>query len=96
MMYLILMDAQICARCRKPLAAHERGRVPAAVRLAAAIATAFLHGGLWANEELSRPYCSRCLRSVACVALLWTALVLLIAALGAFLWLRGPGRASLP
>ncbi len=75
-----------CARCRR-----ERARpVPRWVKWAASFSLAFAHGGMWANEELSKPYCARCRALIIPLSLSFAALALLLASVGLALWLRGP------
>jgi hypothetical protein len=85
------MAAVSCARCRKPLAPGEDRRVSPALALAASFAFAFMHGGMWAKEELSRPYCEPCRRSTTRLAAVMTAVILFFAGIGGVIWLRGPG-----
>lgn len=79
-----------CAWCRKELAEAQARHVPEWVRIPASIAMAFMHAGLWAQEELSRAYCPRCRARTIALALGFTAVILALAAAGAAIWLRGP------
>ena len=64
--------------------------VAGAVKAAASAALAFMHGGMWAHEELSRDYCPRCRRVVSVVALGVAAVIFVAVSFGVALWLRGP------
>ena len=79
-----------CARCRKELRPEQARRVPAWVKWVASFSLAFAHGGMWANEELSRPYCARCRAVVIPMALSIAAVGLTLAGVGLLIWLRGP------
>lgn len=79
-----------CARCKRALEPGEERRVPVPISIAVSLAFAFMHGGLWAKEELSRPYCGPCRSRVAALGLTMTAVILSVAAFGVRLWLRGP------
>lgn len=81
--------ANRCASCKKDLD-EQVLPVPLWVRVPASVALAFVHGGMWAEEELSRAYCPRCRRLAAGLALALTAVILTAAAVGTAIWLRGP------
>ena len=84
------MTAAACAKCRKPLAPGEERLVSPALTLVTSFAFAFMHGGMWAKEELARPYCEPCRRSMTRLAVFMSAAILLCAGVGALIWLRGP------
>jgi hypothetical protein len=79
-----------CARCGRALTPRSERRVPAFLAAATEIAFAFFHGGLWARETLSQPFCARCVRVVAALALAISAVVLAAASFGLALWLHAP------
>lgn len=54
----------------------------------ASLAFAFLHGGMWAWEELSQPFCADCRDRESALALTAGVVILCIAIAGVFLWLR--------
>jgi hypothetical protein len=81
-----------CARCGLALTPRSERHVPAFVAAATEIAFAFFHGGMWAKETLGKPFCPRCVRTVAGLAVLISAGVLAAASFGLALWLHGPGR----
>ena len=79
-----------CARCRVPLTDADARRVSPWVAIPATVALAFIHGGMWANEELSRAYCERCRRQVALFAVVVAVVMLGAASVGVAIWLKGP------
>ena len=79
-----------CARCRRQLEAGEERRVPRLVVLIASFSLAFAHAGMWANEELRKPYCARCRRRVIPLVLGGIAFALALVSVGLRIWLRGP------
>lgn len=79
-----------CAWCRKVLKPEEVRRVPVPLAWMTAFAMAFMHGGLWANEELRRPYCAPCRARIAPMAVALTAVIACGVGFGLRLWLRGP------
>jgi hypothetical protein len=81
-----------CARCGRALPPASQRRIPAPLAAATEIAFAFFHGGMWAKETLGKPFCARCIRVVAGLAVLISAVVLAAASFGLALWLHGPGR----
>lgn len=83
------MSALSCARCGRKLAEGEVRRVPGAVVWGAATACAFFHGGLWAREQLTRPYCARCRALLVPGIVLAAVGIFAVAAAGAIVWLRG-------
>ena len=75
-----------CARCGKEGAEP----VGAWLRWLASLSLAFAHGGMWAQEELKKPYCARCRVRVVAFSLALTGVALLLASGGLLIWLRGP------
>lgn len=55
---------ELCSRCRKPIPDGDRGRMPAWLVNAAATGMAFAHAGMWVKEELGKPYCASCRRTL--------------------------------
>ncbi len=84
------MNLLTCSSCRRPLTDAEVRRVPDFVGWVAAFAFAFMHGGLWAREELRGPYCARCRAKIVPATLIIAALIFGAVAFGARLWLKGP------
>ena len=84
--------AGACARCKESFPVERLGRVPWPIKIAAALALALAHGGLWAYEELSRPYCPRCRLVMLGVATLACALGAIAGGVGIAIWMTGPGR----
>jgi len=79
-----------CASCGRELLPGDERRAPRSVAWVTAIAFAFFHGGMWAAETMEKPFCARCVRKVATLAIAAAAVVLLAAAAGSIVWLRGP------
>lgn len=79
-----------CARCRKELSSAEERRVPRLVVLIASFSLAFAHAGMWANEELRKPYCGRCRAVMIPLALSFAVVAMTLAGVGLAIWLRGP------
>lgn len=79
-----------CAQCRRELSPGEGRPVAKLVKVAAAAALAFMHGGMWAHEELSRDYCERCRRRMTATALGISLVIFFAASIGVAIWLRGP------
>lgn len=84
------MAPTLCAQCRRPLSPEEVRRIPQWLSLPVSFALAFGHGGMWAREELARPYCAACRRKVAGFAVFVALVAVCLAAGGLALWLRGP------
>jgi len=84
------MISRNCARCGGVLPPGRGRPAPAWVKVLASTALAFMHGGMWAHEELSRDYCAKCRRTVSAIALGLASVILAAAAFGVALWLRGP------
>lgn len=78
-----------CARCGRTLAANEKRRVPEWIVIAASVALAFLHGGMWARETLTQTYCARCRNIVTAAALFGGSILLTAASIGVGLMIRG-------
>lgn len=64
--------------------------MPRSIAVVASFALAFGHGGMWAAEELKRPYCARCRNAMIGFALFVTAVALGLASVGLAIWIRGP------
>jgi hypothetical protein len=79
-----------CNRCGRPLSPDKRRYVPVLVAVPASAAAAFLHAGLWAREELAKPYCERDRNVIVAGAVGATAAMLAAASFGVALWLGGP------
>ncbi len=77
-----------CARCKRPLRPGEERRIPRLIALLASFALALGHAGLWAQSGLAKPFCPRCRRLVLAAALALTLGAALVAAAGAWVWLR--------
>jgi len=79
-----------CAWCRRDLEPGKATYVPAAVKVPAAVALAFGHGGMWVFRELSHPFCAPCRRFLVPFVLAATLVVLGLAAGAVALWLSRP------
>ena len=79
-----------CANCRKPLKPAQERHVSAVVAVVTSAAFAFMHGGMWAKEELSRPYCEECRKKATRWALAFSAVILTAAACGVAVLLSRP------
>ncbi len=64
--------------------------MPRCVAIPAEVALAFVHGGMWAAEELESLYCARDRNLVTAAAAALMALILGAASFGVALWLSGP------
>lgn len=84
---MVSLGVSACARCKRPQPPEELREVAPWIKAAASVALAFVHGGLWASEELSRDYCRPCRTRVAAAALAVSALFLGAAAFGVALLL---------
>jgi hypothetical protein len=81
-----------CARCSGEFPAEELKPVSPWVKIPASAALAFMHGGMWVFEELSKPYCAKCRRAVTTLAVGAAAVILAVAAGGVAVWLSRPSR----
>jgi hypothetical protein len=79
-----------CAWCGKALGPGEAKAVPALVRWPAALAMAFVHGGLWAMEWLAKPFCGGCRARLVPAILAGIAAAAAAVAFLVRLWLRRP------
>lgn len=86
------MTTGSCASCGRGLPAGEERRVSRPVVWAVSLAFGFFHGGMWVKETMDKPFCERCARQTARLALAVSAVVLAGASAGLWIWLRGPGR----
>lgn len=82
------MTARACGRCGRALGPAEGAPAPLWLARTAALACGLFHGGLWALEYLSHPFCRGCRRRVVAAAALGSAAVLAAAAVAARWWLR--------
>jgi len=74
------------------LARGKERRVPRLVSIPAEVAMAFVHGGMWAAEELGGVFCERDRNIVTGIVSFLMLLVLGAASFGVALWLSGPVR----
>lgn len=81
-----------CARCKKNSPSERLGRLPLPLRVGAALAFALVHGGLWAYEELKRPFCPRCRLLMGALSFGISALGLAAAVIGVYIWTTGPSK----
>jgi hypothetical protein len=81
-----------CGFCGRSLTPEEERRMPWFARIPAAIAMAFVHGGMWAMEGLAQPFCARCRAVLIPIILGAVCLVFGVVAFLAHLWLRLPSE----
>lgn len=87
------MTGVACAWCRREVPAEHARPVPAAAAWMAALALAFLHGGLWVRETLARGFCPRCRARIVPALIAGSLAVFAAAGAAAVHWLRrGLGR----
>lgn len=85
-----MTQAATCAVCRRALGPGETKPMPLIVAIPATVALAFMHGGMWAHEELSRPHCARCRARLIPLVVFVSALALAAISVGVALWIDGP------
>lgn len=77
-----------CGLCARELARGEGEPVPPALARTLAVAFGFFHGGAWAMEFLSHPFCPPCRRKAVFASALLAVLILSVVLAAVAFWLR--------
>jgi hypothetical protein len=78
-----------CNWCGKDLGDLGERFVPRLVRYPAAVAMAFIHGGMWAMQWLAKPFCARCRGILVPLVLAGVAAAAAFVSFLVRLWMRG-------